>query len=58
MVLLVIFGELPAFHQTLPQLGGLTLFDAYVPVLVVFSLAMLALLGLPIHRDPPPRPAA
>ena len=48
VLLLVIFGELPAFHQALPQLGGLTLFDAYVPVLIVFSLAMLALLGLPI----------
>ena len=48
VLLLVIFGELPSFHQALPQLGGLILFDAYVPVLVVFSLAMLALLGLPI----------
>jgi ABC-2 type transport system permease protein len=46
--LAILFGELPAFHQVLPQLGGLNLFDVYVPVLLVFGLAMLALLGLPI----------
>lgn len=47
VVLLVLFGELPAFHQSLPTLGGLTLFDAYLPVLLVFGLTLLALLGLP-----------
>ena len=48
VLLLVVFGKLPAFKQTLPGLGGATIFDAYVPVLMVFGLAMLALLGLPI----------
>ena len=48
ILLLVIFGELPAFRQTLPSLGGASIFDAYVPVLIAFGLAMLALLGLPI----------
>jgi ABC-2 type transport system permease protein len=48
VVLLVIFGSLPAFHQATASLGGLTIFDAYVPILVVFGLAMLALMGLPI----------
>ena len=48
MLLLVIFGELPAFKQVLPAFGGQTIFDAYVPILVSFGLAMLALLGLPI----------
>lgn len=48
VVLLVIFGELPSFQQPLAYLGGLTVFDAYVPILAVFALAMLALLGLPI----------
>ncbi len=48
MVLLVIFGELPAFKQTWPPSAGSTMFDAYVPILIVFGLAMLALLGLPI----------
>jgi ABC-2 type transport system permease protein len=48
VVLLVIFGELPSFHQPVPGYGGLILFNAYVPVLIVFALALLALLGLPI----------
>ncbi len=45
--LTVLFGELPTFRQSPASFGGITLFDAYVPVLAVFSLAMLALLGLP-----------
>ncbi len=48
VVLLVIFGDLPSFHTSLPQLGGLTLFDVYLPILAVFTIAMLALLGLPV----------
>jgi len=48
VVLLVIFGELPVFHRTAPDFGGLDPFDAYMPILVVFSLAMLALLGLSV----------
>ena len=48
VLLLVVFGELSSFHQHLASLGGLTTFDLYVPILVVFSLALLALLGLPI----------
>jgi len=46
VVLLVIFGELPAFHQASPYFGGLDGFDVYVPILIVFSLAMFSLLGL------------
>jgi ABC-2 type transport system permease protein len=48
VLLLVIFGELPKFHQTQSVLGGLTMFELYVPILVAFSVAMLALLGLPM----------
>jgi ABC-2 type transport system permease protein len=48
VLLLVIFGEVPAFQQPAASLGGLTAFDVYVPILTVFALAMLALLGLPI----------
>jgi ABC-2 type transport system permease protein len=48
VLLLVVFGELPSFHQVAADLGGFTAFDLYVPVLIVFSLAMLALLGLPM----------
>jgi ABC-2 type transport system permease protein len=48
IVLLVIFGQLPAFKQHLAAFGGGTIFDAYVPILASFGIAMLALLGLPI----------
>jgi ABC-2 type transport system permease protein len=48
VVLLIIFGELPAFKQHLSAFGGQSIFDAYVPILASFGLAMLALLGLPI----------
>ena len=48
VVLTIIFGELPSFRQHPGSLGGFTVFDLYVPILVVFSLAMLALMGLPI----------
>jgi ABC-2 type transport system permease protein len=48
VLLLVIFSQLPSFRQASAALGGLTAFDLYVPVLTVFSLAMLALLGLPM----------
>ena len=48
VVLLVIFGKVGKFQQHSESLGGLTAFDLYLPILVVFALAMLALLGLPI----------
>jgi len=48
LVLLVIFGKVSKFQQHSAALGGLTPFDLYLPILVVFALAMLALLGLPI----------
>jgi ABC-2 type transport system permease protein len=48
LLLLVIFGNLAPFKQHLAAFGGQTIFDAYVPILISFGLAMLALLGLPI----------
>ena len=48
LLLLVIFGNLSAFKQVLPDFGGQSIFDAYVPILTAFALAMLALLGLPL----------
>jgi ABC-2 type transport system permease protein len=55
VILVVLFGEMSAFHQPMLSLGGLTLFDVYVPVLMAFALGMLALLGVPIplvsHRQ-------
>jgi ABC-2 type transport system permease protein len=47
LILLVIFGNLPFYHEHRADLGGLTLLDAYVPILVAFVLAMLALNVMP-----------
>jgi ABC-2 type transport system permease protein len=55
LLLIVVFGNVSVFQQKSASFGGITPFDAYVPILVVFSLSMLALLGLPIplvsHRE-------
>jgi ABC-2 type transport system permease protein len=48
LLLLIIFGNLTPFKQHLAAFGGGTIFDAYVPILTAFALAMLALLGLPL----------
>jgi ABC-2 type transport system permease protein len=48
VILLVIFGRIGKFQQHSASLGGYTAFALYVPILVVFAVAMLALLGLPI----------
>ena len=42
VVLLVIFSAIPAFHQPVADLGGLTTLDVYVPILIVFSLGLVA----------------
>ena len=48
VVLVVVFGNIGVFREPIPGAGGLTLFDAYAPVLVLISLAMLGLVGLPV----------
>lgn len=47
VLLLIIFGNLPFYHEHRDDLGGRTLLDTYVPILVAFALAMLALNVLP-----------
>jgi len=47
VVLMIIFGEVPTLNRPASELGGLTGFDTYVPVIMVLGLTMLALLGLP-----------
>ncbi|MFG1867190.1 ABC transporter permease [Micromonospora arborensis] len=47
LLLLIIFGNLPFYNEHRADLGGLTLLDTYVPILVAFVLAMLALNVLP-----------
>lgn len=48
VILVVVFGSIPAFQEPLPGQGGMTLFDAYAPILVLVVLAMLGLVGLPV----------
>ena len=48
VLLMVVFGELPSFQTPSSAAGGHTVFSLYVPILIVFGLAMLALLGIPI----------
>src|SRR5882757_4452581 len=47
LVLLIIFGSIPSFGRPNASLGGLTELDAYVPVLIAFVIAVLALNALP-----------
>src|SRR6185437_2273465 len=47
VVLMIIFGEIPSSSQVISTLGGLTLFDVYLPIIMVLGLTMLTLLGLP-----------
>jgi ABC-2 type transport system permease protein len=48
VVLLVIFDAIPAFRQPAADLDGLTRLAVYVPILIVFSVGMLTLFGLPV----------
>lgn len=47
LLLLIIFGEIPSFHQPQPSLGGLTLLPIYVPILISMAIAIIALISLP-----------
>ncbi|KUL24386.1 ABC transporter permease [Actinoplanes awajinensis] len=47
LILLIILGNVPAMRQPEEANGGLSTFEIYVPVLILFNLAMLALIALP-----------
>ena len=47
VVLLVVFGLIPGFSDADPDLGGNTLLELYVPVIVVLSMTFLTVAGLP-----------
>jgi ABC-2 type transport system permease protein len=47
VILMIIFGEIPSSKQVISTLGGLSLFDVYLPIIMVLGLTMLTLLGLP-----------
>jgi ABC-2 type transport system permease protein len=48
LLLLVIFGAIHAFRKPQRDFGGATTLDIYVPVLIAFTLAILALSALPM----------
>ncbi|NBE51343.1 ABC transporter permease [Streptomyces boluensis] len=45
--LLVVFGSIPSFREADPDLGGLRLIDAYVPVVILTSLVLSGLQAMP-----------
>ncbi len=47
LLLLVIFGEIPVFRQPSANLGGYSAFDIYIPILMAFSIAIIAFTYLP-----------
>jgi ABC-2 type transport system permease protein len=47
LIVLIILGNVPALREPVEGDGGLTYFDLYVPVIVLFNLAILALTALP-----------
>jgi ABC-2 type transport system permease protein len=47
LIVLVILGIVPALREPVEAAGGLTYFDLYVPVLILFNLAILAMTALP-----------
>jgi ABC-2 type transport system permease protein len=47
ILLLVIFGEIPAFRTPSASLGGFSAFDVYIPILMCFSIAIIAFTYLP-----------
>jgi ABC-2 type transport system permease protein len=47
LLLLVIFGEIPALRQSSASLGGYSAFDIYIPILMCFAIAMISFTYLP-----------
>ena len=47
ILLLVVFGSIPAFKTTHAGYKGLTILDTYVPILVVMTLALLSYIAMP-----------
>ena len=47
LLLLVMFGSVPVFRQTSKNFGGLSAFELYIPILIAFSIGVLALSYLP-----------
>jgi ABC-2 type transport system permease protein len=47
VLLLVIFGNIPVFKDTLSGSGGLTLLEVFVPTIILFTLMVFSFLAMP-----------
>jgi ABC-2 type transport system permease protein len=47
LLLVIIFGGIHSFKTPVRAYGGLTTLDVYVPILLVFALALLSLVAIP-----------
>jgi ABC-2 type transport system permease protein len=47
LLILIIFGEIPVFGQPSAKLGGYSAFEIYIPILMCFSIAIIAFTYLP-----------
>jgi ABC-2 type transport system permease protein len=47
LLLIVIFGGIHSFNTPVGTYGGLTVLDVYVPILLVFAMALLCLVAMP-----------
>lgn len=47
VLLLVIFGNIPAFKKPEASYGGATVLDVYVPIIIVMMLALLSFIAMP-----------
>jgi ABC-2 type transport system permease protein len=47
LLLLVVFGSIPATTRPTAALGGISFFDLYVPTLLLFVLLVVGMMGLP-----------
>jgi hypothetical protein len=52
LLILVIFGEVPVFQQPSSRLDGLSAFQIYIPILISFSIGLLALVYFPARWSP------
>lgn len=49
VLMVVMFGLIPATNTPVKSMGGMTVFSVYFPVVLTFAMGMLALLNLPTH---------
>jgi ABC-2 type transport system permease protein len=47
LLLVIIFGGIHSFKTPVKAFGGLTMLDVYVPILLVFAVALLSLVAMP-----------